>query len=89
MGIEGFSEPFTLQIDHAAAEIFMEDTKSNSRLKHIDVRECWVRKMRDRSKVIPEHVSTNDNLADLFTKPLAAPTFKKHVERIMWTTPLK
>ena len=60
MGIEGFPMPFTLQIDNAAAEVFMEDTKSNSRLKHIDVRECWVREMRDRSKVIPEHVNTTD-----------------------------
>lgn len=89
MGIKDFPTPFTLQIDNAAAEVFMENTKSNSRLKHIDVREKWVLEMRDRSKVIPEHVSTHDNLADLFTKPLAAPTFEKHVERIMWTTPFK
>ena len=85
MGIQGHPTPFTLMIDNTAAEVFMEDTKNNSRLKHIDVRQNWVQEMRDRSIVVPEHVNTNDNLADLFTKPLGAPTFKKHVERIMHT----
>ena len=88
MGVGGFPEPFTLMIDNSAAEVFMEDTKGNTRLKHIDVRQNWVLEMRDRSKVVPEHVNTDDNLADLFTKPLAAPTFKRHVERIMWTKPI-
>lgn len=86
MGIQDFPSPFTLMIDNTAAEVFMEDTKNNSRLKHIDVRQLWVQEMRDREIVVPEHVNTNDNLADLFTKPLAAPTFKKHVQRIMHTT---
>ena len=86
MGIQGFPSPFTLMIDNTAAEVFMEDSKNNSRLKHIDVRQLWVQEMRNRDIVIPEHVNTNDNLADLLTKPLAAPIFKKHVERIMHTT---
>ena len=61
----------------------MEDTKGNSRLKHIDVREAWVKEMRDRGLVIPEHVGTDDNLADLFTKPLPAPKLRAHTQRIM------
>ena len=47
--------------------------------------DAMVQEMRDRGMVVPEHVNTNDNLADLLTKPLAAPAFKKHVERIMHT----
>lgn len=83
LGLEGFPTPFTLQIDNSAAERFMEDTKGNSRLKHIDVREAWVKEMRDRGLVIPEHVGTDDNLADLFTKPLPAPKLRAHTQRIM------
>ena len=89
MGINDFPQPFTLQIDNATAEVFMEDTKSNSRLKNIEVRENWVLEMRDHDIVIPEHVSTHDNLADLFTKPLTAPAFKRHVDRTMWIKPVK
>ena len=43
--------------------------------------------MRDRDIVAPGHVNTlpSGNLADLFTKPRAAATFKKHVECTMHT----
>lgn len=80
-----FPRPFTLMVDNAAAQIFIEDTKANSRLKHIDVRQDWVQDMRNRDIVIPEHIPSNDNLADVFTKPLPKPLFKKHVQNMLTT----
>ena len=76
----------TLLMDNTTAEVFTNDTAFKSRLKHIDVRQEWVKCLRDKSIIIPAHVPSEDNLADLFTKILHEPTFVKLRDRMM--TPL-
>ena len=78
--IEGFKLPFELNVDNQAAISFMEDTTSNSRLKHIDRRWNWVIQAKDRSQVIPNHVNSTDNLSDIGTKALPKPLFQKFVD---------
>ncbi len=85
-GIE-FPQPAILQMDNAAAEAFTNNSSFKSKLKHIDCRQQWVRTLRDKSIVIPEHVPTADNLADLFTKILPALTFIKLRNQIMHELP--
>lgn len=68
LGFSDFPSPFTLFIDNAAAEIFMNNTAPITRMKHIDVRAHWVKEMRDQQRVTPCHIASADNLADLFTK---------------------
>ena len=75
MGLRGFPLPFDLFIDNAAAVVFMTNTSRVSRIKHIDVRLNWVKQLRDRGVVMPCSVASADNLADIFTKILAKPTF--------------
>ena len=81
-----FPRPMTLLMDNTTAEVFTNDTAFKSRLKHIDVRQEWVKCLRDKSIIIPAHVPSEDNLADLFTKILHEPTFVKLRDRMM--TPL-
>ena len=81
-----FPKPMTLQMDNTTAEVFTNDTAFKSRLKHIDVRQEWVKCLRNKSIIIPVHVPTEDNLADLFTKILHEPTFVKLRDQMM--TPL-
>ena len=83
LGIRGFPVPFILQMDNSAAIIFTRDTGRVSRLKHIDTRQCWVQDMRNSDVVDAIFVPSADNLADLLTKPLAAPTFRHLLQRIM------
>lgn len=83
MGLD-FPLPFTLQMDNAAAQIFAEGSAYKTRLKHIDCRQEWVKTLRDRSIMIPQHVDTKNNLADLFTKILTAPDFERLRDRIMY-----
>ena len=78
MGItesSSFPKPMTLLMDNTTAEIFTNDTAFRTRLKHIDVRQQWVRVLRDKSILIPKHVPTKVNMADLFTKILGTDDF--------------
>ena len=82
-----FPKPAIVQMDNAAAEAFSNNSPFKSKLKHIDCRQQWVRTLRDKSIVVPDHVPTTDNLADLFTEILPASTFIRLCNRIMRILP--
>ena len=58
-----------------------------TKLKHIDVRQEWVKTLRDSEIFKPTHVPTKLNLADMFTKVLPADTFCKLRNRMMHRVP--
>ena len=80
-------EPAILGAGNTTAECFVNNTAFKSKLKHIDVRQHWVRTLRDKSIITPQHVNTNDNLADIFTKTLCGPTFTKLRDQLMVLKP--
>ena len=82
MGIP-FPKPMVMQVDNKAAIAFSDNTAFKSKLKHIDVRQEWVQTLRDKSIIQTEHVKSEDNLADLFTKILSTHIFTKLRDRIM------
>jgi hypothetical protein len=82
-----FPSPACLQIDNTAAIAFTRNTAMRSKLKHIDVRQEWVHTLRDKNVLCPEHVPTEYNLADMFTKILSATIFIKLRSRVMHTVP--
>jgi len=75
MGID-FEMPFVLEMDNHAAEVFTNNTALNSKLRHIDQRQHWVRTLRDHNLVKAKHVGTKLNIADIFTKSLEGQTFR-------------
>lgn len=79
-----FPRPFKLQIDNDAARIFVDNSAYKSKLKHIDVRQEWVKILRDKDICHPVSVPTVDNLADLFTKILPVNVFEKLRDRMMF-----
>ena len=78
-----FPFPFVLQMDNAAAEVFCNNTASYSRLKHIDLRQWWVKKLRDSNIMTPRHIDTKLNLADMFTKGLTGSSFKNMRDQVL------
>jgi hypothetical protein len=82
-----FPKPMTLLMDNAAAEIFTNDTAFRTKLKHIDVRQQWVKVLRNKSVIIPKHVPSLDNLADLFTKILGVDDFIRLRDQMMVPLP--
>lgn len=82
MGIP-FPKPLLMQIDNKAALAFSDNSAFKTKLKHIDVRQKWVKTLRNKDIIQTEHVPSTENLADLFTKILDADTFEKLRNRIM------
>ena len=83
MGIK-FPLPFTLQMDNTAAQAFANNTALKTKLKHIDVRQEWVRMLRNKDIIKPIHDDTKDNLADLFTKILPKNDFIRMHNKMMY-----
>ena len=84
-----FPKPAILHMDNAAAEAFSftSNTIIRTKLKHIDVRQDWVRTLRDHNLLIPTQVPSADNLANFFTKTLPEPTFVRLRDQTMKTLP--
>ena len=59
-------------MDNTTAEAFANNNAKKTKLKHIDARQEWVKVLRDKSILVPVHVPTKRNLADIFTKILHA-----------------
>jgi hypothetical protein len=78
-----FPKPFTLLVDNTTAEAFMNCTVKRSKLKHIDCRQEWCEMLRNKKIVLPEHVDTDNNLADLETKILGSEPFVRLRNQMM------
>ena len=76
----GHVAPLRLRIDnHAAIILISEHTAGQSgRTKHIDVQYHFVKDRYQRGDVSVKYVATGDQRADIFTKQLPGPAFKKH-----------
>ncbi|KAI9190951.1 hypothetical protein LWI28_001272 [Acer negundo] len=61
---------FTLFCDNMSAINISKNPVQHSRTKHIDIRHYFIRELVESKTIALQHVKTNDQLADLFTKPL-------------------
>jgi hypothetical protein len=86
MGI-AFPAPYKLEIDNTAAKTFAKNTATKTKLGHIDVRQDWVRVLRDKEISKPIGVPGEINLADMFTKILSKPVFEKHRNNCLHRVP--
>ena len=81
----GFTQvgPTTLRGDNRAAKIWSKDCIINENNKHIRIRYHIVRDSTRDGTVSLDWVESKNNIADLLTKPLAAPQFERLRERLM------
>ena len=71
MGMD-IDSPLVIQVDNTQAESFQGSTCADSKLRGTyDLREHWVRELQDETKFNAVHISTDKNIADLFTKCLS------------------
>ena len=69
------SDPMLVHCDNMSAINLSKNPVQHSRTKHVDIRHHFVRELVEMKIVILEHVPTERQLADLFTKPLDYITF--------------
>ncbi|WVZ63746.1 LOW QUALITY PROTEIN: hypothetical protein U9M48_013354 [Paspalum notatum var. saurae] len=66
-----------LRIDNKSAIELAKNPIFHNRSKHIDIKFHFIRDCMERKQVILEQVGTDQQLADVFTKPLEKNNFKK------------
>ncbi|KAJ6258122.1 hypothetical protein Dda_7037 [Drechslerella dactyloides] len=71
-----------LYIDNSAAEQLIANPKHHNRTKHVDVRYHMVRDLYNRKELSVKRVASEDNPADILTKPLPKIKHWKHLTAI-------
>ena len=74
--------PISLLCDNQSAIRLVCNPEFHQRTKHIDVKYYFIREQQEGRKISIEYVSTQDQLADIFTKPLPGPRYEDLRERI-------
>jgi hypothetical protein len=67
------SGPTTLFVDNQSAIALTANNQFHDRSKHIDIQYHAIRDRIEEGSITIEHVPSEENTADVFTKPLAAP----------------
>lgn len=75
-------EATVMRVDNLSAIRLLQNPEFHHRTKHIDVRLFFVRELYRKGKIELEHVASKDQLADVFTKPLAKPIFESIIMRL-------
>ena len=70
--------PLQVRVDNTQAKAFSKGTCVNSKLGGtFDVREQWVKELKNKSEVAVQYVNTTNNIADLLTKAHRAHRFQQ------------
>ena len=70
-------EPTTINCDNNSAINLSEDPSLHPHVKHIDIKYHFIRERVQLNEINVSYINTKDNIADAFTKALAAPTFER------------
>jgi len=66
-----------LKCDNQSAINLIESYENSKRAKHIDIKLHYIKDIVASGKINLDYVRSEDNLADIFTKPLPRPLFEK------------
>ena len=70
--------PATIYSDNQSAVKIAHNDIDHDRTKHIDIKYYYIRELITNGSVAVTWVSTDRQTADIFTKPLAFPSFNRH-----------
>jgi transposase InsO family protein len=74
-------DKITLQTDSQSSMKLITNQKFSNRSKHIDTKYHYVKHLVESGEVELKYCSTDENIADMMTKPLGAIKLKKFTER--------
>ena len=79
----GSDEPTELNLDNRSAIDVAYNPEHHGRMKHVDRRHFYIRELVEERRLRVPFVSSENNLADFFTKALSASVFFPLRDRIM------
>ena len=68
-------DTLTIYCDNTSSINISKNLMQHSKTKHIDIRHHFIRELVENQSVVIEHVATDMQLADIFTKTLDAARF--------------
>jgi hypothetical protein len=71
-------KPMILEVDNKGAKDLTHNWSVGGRTRHVNVREWFLRDLKEEGVILVKWIAGDDNSADLFTKNLAGPLFEKH-----------
>ena len=78
----GKEKPLTISCDNQGAIVLAKDNKFHARTKHINLRYHFIHEAVEDSKIQVKYILMDNNISDIFTKPLPRPKFAKFVESL-------
>ena len=83
LGELGFEKVgITIKCDNQSAITICRNPTHHNRAKHIDIRYHFIRELVEKKEVIVEYVSSERNVADIFTKALGKRKFHNHCQTL-------
>jgi hypothetical protein len=65
-----YNLPGVIRGDNRGAIALTKNTRGHGKVKHINIRHHYIHELLQSGVIVMEQVTSADNLADLFTKPL-------------------
>ena len=81
--------PMVLQMDNKGAVDLINSFSVGGRTRHIDVKQCFLRELKESKQLIVNWIPGSENNADMFTKNLDGPLFKKYAELLLGENALR
>ena len=78
-------EPVNLRNDNHGAIALVKNPIKHMKSKHIDIRYHFVREFYQQDRILLEYIPSNDNYADIFTKPAKKNLIQKFKEFLFGT----
>ena len=73
----GKDEPIKIYTDSQSSMKMIENGGSSNRTKHIDTKHHYIKNMNDEKEIFLEYCQTDENIADMMTKPLGGTKIEK------------
>ena len=80
--VDNINGPLKLFCDNKSAVLYSNNNRSSTKSKHIDIKFLVVKERVQSGQLSIEHIGTNSNIADPFTKGLPPKVFHEHVTRM-------
>jgi hypothetical protein len=75
--------PTIIYVDNQSAIRISDNVSSHSRTKHIDIKHYYINDLVEQGEIKLQWISTEDQLADIFTKTLKTSTFTSLRDRLI------
>jgi hypothetical protein len=72
-----------LEVDNKGAVDIINSFSVGGCTRHIDIKQCFLRELKEAKQLVVNWIPGLENSADMFTKNLDGPLFKRYAEQLL------